>query len=276
MKSPAVLGIYREQVFSPGKIEADAAIMDAALEELARRGWQVRTARAESIDGSLPRPENVLSMAQSDRVLDILDDWGNERTRVVNSVLSVRNCYRKPLISILSNAGSCIPASRVYSVEDAGERIARQLRGRLWLKRGDVHAIEPEDVVSVTCAAELDKALVHYAGKGIRDVLVQEHVEGDVVKFYGIGRDEYFKAYLTVSGEDITPKAGRLRAIAAQAAEAAGLEVYGGDAVLTGKNGPVLIDLNDWPSFSLCCRSAAVSIAAYFEAGSRRDGGSSS
>jgi len=273
MKSPAVLGIYREQVFSPGKIEADAAIMDAVLEELSLGGWQVRSAHAESIDGSLPRPENVLSMAQSDRVLNILDDWSRQGTRVVNSVLSVRNCYRKPLISLLASAGIGIPASRVYSVEDAGEEIPRRLRGRLWLKRGDVHAIEPDDVVSVTCAAELDKALVHYAGKGVRDVLVQEHVEGDVVKFYGVGRYEYFRAYLTASSEDITPKAGLLWTIAGQAAEAVGLEVYGGDAILTEKNGPVLIDLNDWPSFSLCCRSAAVSIAAYYEAESQCDGG---
>jgi hypothetical protein len=44
-----------------------------------------------------------------------------------------------------------------------------------------------------------------------------------------------------------------------------GLEVYGGDAVMTERNGPVLIDLNDWPSFSRCCHSAAISIASYVE-----------
>ncbi len=34
MKSATVLGIYREQIFSPGKVSDDAAILDATLAEL--------------------------------------------------------------------------------------------------------------------------------------------------------------------------------------------------------------------------------------------------
>ena len=106
----------------------------------------------------------------------------------------------------------------------------------------------------------------YFFGKGIRDILVQRHVDGPVVKFYGVGQREYFRAYLADDGEEFTSKAGQLRSIARQAARAVGLEVYGGDAILTERNGPVLIDLNDWPSFSRCCRSAARSIAAYIDA----------
>jgi glutathione synthase/RimK-type ligase-like ATP-grasp enzyme len=263
MKSAELLGIYREQIFSPGKIEADAAIMDATAEELSRRGWEVRTLRAESLSDSLPRPEKVLSMAQSDRVLNILKSWSGQGTRVINTVPSVRNCYRKPLTHLLSQAGICVPPGRVVTVEEAQEKISLQPYGRLWLKRGDVHAMEPGDVVSVTCREELDKALEHFLGKDIRDILVQQHVNGPVVKFYGVGQEEYFQAYLAANGEEPTSETGRLWALARQAADAAGLEVYGGDAVLTDGYGPVLIDLNDWPSFTRCCRSAAASIAAY-------------
>jgi glutathione synthase/RimK-type ligase-like ATP-grasp enzyme len=263
MKPPALLGIYREHIFSPGKIEDDAAIMDATLEELSRIGWEVCALPAETISSSASRPENVLSMAQSGRVLNIIEDWSRQGTRVVNTVPSVLNCYRKPLTHLLSKAGICIPPSRMVRLEDAEEKISLQTADRLWLKRGDVHAIEPGDVASVTCREELNKALEHFLGKDIRDILVQEHVRGPVVKFYGVGRREYFKAYLAANGEEFTSKAGRLWDVARQAAGAVGLEVYGGDAVLTERNGPVLIDLNDWPSFSRCCRSAARSIAAY-------------
>jgi glutathione synthase/RimK-type ligase-like ATP-grasp enzyme len=263
MKPRALLGIYRERIFSPGKVEDDAAIMDATLEELSRTGWEVRTLHAESINIAPPRPENVLSMAQSGRTLNILEDWSRQGTRVINTVPSVLNCYRKPLINLLSKSGICIPSSRMVSLEEAEEKISLQTADGLWLKRGDVHAIEPGDVASVTCREELDKALEHFFDKGIRDILVQEHLRGPVVKFYGVGRHEYFRAYLAANGEELISKAERLWDVARQAAGAVGLEVYGGDAVLTERNGPVLIDLNDWPSFSRCCRSAARSIAAY-------------
>jgi glutathione synthase/RimK-type ligase-like ATP-grasp enzyme len=263
MKSLALLGIYREQIFSPGKIEGDAAIMDATLEELSRIGWEVCALPAESISSSPSRPENVLSMAQSGLVLNILEDWSRQGTSVVNSVPSVLNCYRKPLINLLSKSGICIPPSRMVSLGDAEEIISLQTADRLWLKRGDVHAIEPGDVASVTCREELDKALEHFLDKDIRDILVQEHVRGPVVKFYGVGRHEYFRVYLADNGEELTSEAERLWDVARQAVGAVGLEVYGGDAVLTERNGPVLIDLNDWPSFSRCCGSAARSIAAY-------------
>jgi glutathione synthase/RimK-type ligase-like ATP-grasp enzyme len=265
MKPSVLLGIYREQIFSPGKIGDDAAIMDAAVEELSRRGWEVSTRNAESMSDSMPRPENVLSMAQSDRVLSMLETWSSQGSRVVNTVSSVLNCYRKRLIHLLSMAGICIPPSRIVAVKEAGEKISPSSDG-LWLKRGDVHAIEPGDVASVRCKNELDMALEHFAGKGVRDILVQEHINGPVVKFYGVGQNEYFRAYLAASGEEITSRAGKLRAVARQAARVVGLEIYGGDAVLTQTDEPVVVDLNDWPSFSRCRQSAGKSIAAYFVA----------
>jgi glutathione synthase/RimK-type ligase-like ATP-grasp enzyme len=263
MKPEVLLGIYRERIFSPGKIEDDAAIMDATLEELSRRGWKVRSMHADSISSSFSRPSNALSMAQSGRVLNILEDWSKQGTRVMNTVASVLNCYRKPLIHLLSTAGVCIPSSRIVGTRDAEAEFSLQPGDGFWLKRGDVHAIEPGDVARVTCREELEKALEHFLDKNIRNILVQEHVRGPVVKFYGVGQRRYFKAYMAASGEELTSEAERLRDLAQKAASIVGLEVYGGDAVMTQRNGPVLIDLNDWPSFSRCCHSAAMSIAAH-------------
>jgi glutathione synthase/RimK-type ligase-like ATP-grasp enzyme len=266
MKAPAVLGIYRERIFSPDKVEDDAAIMDATVEELSGGEWEVRTLRAESLCSSIPRPEQVLSMAQSQRALAILEDWSRQGTRVINTVPSVRNCYRKPLTHVLARAGVCVPPGRMVTAEEGGEKIDLHVSVGLWLKRGDVHAMEMGDVASVTCREELDKALEHFLERGIQDILVQEHVTGPVVKFYGVGPLTYFKAYRAADGEEITSEAEPLRCVARQAASAVGLEVYGGDAVLTDEKGPVLIDLNDWPSFSRCCRSAAGKIAEYIRA----------
>lgn len=273
MKPAVLLGVYREQVFSPGKIDDDAAILDGTLDELSTMGYEVGRLHAELLDRSAPRPQIVLTMAQSPRVLELLDEWGSHGSRIINSVQAVRNCYRKPLIRILDGCGVLMPRSRMVSLEEAYQTVCLKPSEKLWFKRGDVHAVQPGDVASVSSPEELAYALDHYREKGIRDILVQEHVEGPVVKFYGVGRNDYFRAYLALTGEDITGDAGPLAAAAALAAEAVGLDVYGGDAVLMDGNGASLIDLNDWPSFSRCCDPAARSIARYVAGKIRIDSG---
>jgi hypothetical protein len=263
MNSGTVWGIYRERVFSPGKVAADSAVLDASLASLATRGYAVRAWPAESLDDGAGRPAVVLSMAQSRRALNILEAWIRLGTRVVNAVGAVRNCYRRALVARLQGAGICMPRSRMVALESAAELAGEPLAARLWLKRGDVHAVQPGDVACVSSPEELARALDHFRAKHIPDILVQDHVEGRVVKFYGVGRQDYFRAYHSATGTEVTTAVPGLSAAAARAAAAVGLEVYGGDAVLTGGGNPVLIDLNDWPSFSPCCFSAAESIAGY-------------
>jgi hypothetical protein len=263
MKSRALLGIYREKIFSPGRVEDDAAIMDRTLEELSRIGWVVEALPAESVERSTPRPENVVSMAQSNRVLTIEEEWTREGTLAVNTASAVRNCYRKPLTRILSGAGIPIPPSKMFTLREALDGVGLGPSIRVWLKRGDVHAMEPEDVVSVVCREELIEALEYFHTRGIPDIVVQDHSRGPVVKFYGVGRGDFFKAYPASGKEELTSGLEPLRAVAERAAEAVGLDIYGGDAVLTSEEGAILIDLNDWPSFSRCRGAAASSIARY-------------
>jgi hypothetical protein len=44
-----------------------------------------------------------------------------------------------------------------------------------------------------------------------------------------------------------------------------GLEVFGGDVAFPEPDAPVLIDLNDWPSFAPVRDAAAAAIAAYID-----------
>jgi hypothetical protein len=132
-----------------------------------------------------------------------------------------------------------------------------------WLKRGDVHAMQSADVVKVETKQHLERALEHFHCRQIEEILVQHHVAGDVIKFYGVGRDAFFYARFVDSGKVL--QAGALQDLAVRAAEAVELEIYGGDAVLTPEGSFVLIDLNDWPSFSPCCMAAARGIAGYIE-----------
>ena len=48
-----------------------------------------------------------------------------------------------------------------------------------------------------------------------------------------------------------------------RAALALGLDIYGGDAIVTATGGVVLLDVNAWPSFALFREEAAERIAAH-------------
>ncbi|MCK8604068.1 ATP-grasp domain-containing protein [Desulfoferrobacter suflitae] len=263
MKPSTVLGVFREQIFSPGKVQDDAAILDATLAVLSQFGCKVSGVKAEALQGSLPRPDCVLNMAQSARCLEILDQWEAGGTQVINSAGSIRNCYRKPLIRLLLEAGVHLPPSRIVPLEQAADRKSWQCSGPVWLKRGDVHAMQSGDVVFSSSHEDFAVAVDHFRRHHVLDILVQDHVQGRVVKFYGVGEGEYFRAFCTESGEELTCQVEPLTRIAAHAARTIGLKVYGGDAVLTSQNKVFLIDLNDWPSFSRCRSSAAESIASY-------------
>lgn len=260
-----IAGIYRESVFSPGKIQADAAILENAVAALGP-GWLARSIlRApETLEafGSFP-PPFALIMAQSERALELLEKWEQSGTRVVNSVRAVRNCYRRPLIRILIEAGIPIPTSEMVSPQEVKKISLRLASGPIWLKRGDVHAVQAADVVKVSSPAELLPALDHFRGQGIAEVLVQEHIPGEVVKFYGVGPGEYFSAFPSSQAPVPEPLMTELASLAARAAQAVGLEIFGGDAVLAEGGRVILIDLNDWPSFSRCRQEAAGSIARY-------------
>jgi glutathione synthase/RimK-type ligase-like ATP-grasp enzyme len=263
MRDVTLLGVYRERVFSPGKIREDAAILDATLTELSRTGYKTAVAEPEDLERFSGRPAYVLGMAQSHRALDILENWQKQGTRIINSVSSIRNTYRKPLLSLLAKACLPIPSSQMIQVEEAERGISFGASDSYWLKRGDVHATKPGDVAKVTSKEELIRALQHFRRQKIEEVLVQEHVGGEVIKFYGVGKGQYFRAFLASNGEEVTAKMKALSTLALRSAETVGLEIYGGDSILTHKGEMILIDLNDWPSFSRCCNSAAKGIAEY-------------
>jgi len=71
--NPRILGVYREVEFSPGKVEADAAIIDAVLAELVNYGAETTTIDAAQL-GSEPPPDAhmVLVMCQGERALSLL------------------------------------------------------------------------------------------------------------------------------------------------------------------------------------------------------------
>jgi hypothetical protein len=255
------LGVYRESEFSPGKVGADAAIMDAVLAELRAHGAVTSTVAAqEFVHSQFPRLDLILAMCQSEPALAHLAALQDGGALAINSPQAIRSCYRDRLGQILKQASAPVPEGTLIATAgpfDRGSLGALDPRHGLYVKRGDLHALSEGDVRRVDDHASLEAVLADFAARGIRLAYLQAAVEGRVVKFYGVTGGGYFS--LADAGGDTGVGAG-LREAARGAALAMGLEVWGGDAIVKGGQFKI-VDFNDWPSFERVRTEAGGAIA---------------
>jgi hypothetical protein len=263
--SNRALGIYREPEFSPGKVEADAAILDAVLSELKREGVEIQAMDAVSFASGAPvRADLVLPMCQGPRALERLAEIEQSGAIAINSALSIRNCYRDLLAAGLESAGVPTPVGALVPAHeplDARKLSGLDLAAGVFVKRGDLHALAPEDVQRAADRAEVESILADFVRRGIRLAYLQQEVVGRVIKFYGVSGGSHFSVHPEDNEKEIPEAAVRALSEAANAAAGAlGLQAWGGDAVLSGDRFAI-IDFNDWPSYSRVRGPAARAIA---------------
>ena len=269
---PQLVAIYRSPSYSPLQHGVnDTAILDATVAQLAARGWRTtKTTELEVEQGRLPAAELYLNMCQGSLAAEQLMPLESDGVVVVNRPSSALNCHRYRLVKrigdsmlafprtlILASSAPLPPRSQLQALSPDGQRV--------WIKRGDVHAERPEDVL----ASPLDQVadtLQAFRARGIPWVALQEHIPGPVVKFYGVTDGRFFNWYGADAGFAGARPAideNRLKALAFEAAAILGLEVFGGDVAFPEPDRPVLIDINDWPSFAPFREDAAHAIADY-------------
>ncbi len=267
MKKTTVLGIFRERSHSPQRESDDEAILRQTAEELGSlSALDIHLMWPEEFLGSSldVLPSLVFYMCEEVPCLDRLRTMGRETGCVlVNTVESVENTFRENMISVLGKQ-AFFPESRMISADDA---VSRSFSRGCWLKRGDFHAITQEDVVFAK-ESEVTGALARFSQRGIKRVMVQEHVPGDIIKFYCIRdcnaahtwwfkwfyhKDQDLKGY-GFSGPLLMKNC-------LEAGDSMGLDIYGGDAIVTPEGNVFIIDVNAWPSFALFRKEAAGFIA---------------
>ena len=261
-------GIFREQAHSPGRETDDEQILRLTAEKLEQHGYGVRlidpNADALAFESSQP---NVFMMCERTTILDVLAQYEGSGATLVNAPSAVFNTYRERMAQLLGDAGVPFPEHRFVSTGSSSPQA-----GPLWVKRGDVHNTQTGDVVFVSELGDVDEVMAEMAGRGIERAMLQRHVDGDLIKFYGVGdprrpadSDYWFRWFYhkdqNLAGHSFDEQ--RLQALAARAAAAIGLEVFGGDAIVTPDNQIFLIDINAWPSFALFRDEASEEIAAH-------------
>ena len=269
MRDLACWGIFREQTHSPGRETDDAEILRLTAKHLEAAGFQVELKTAEEV-GNLTeaRPRYVFLMCEDARVLRQLEAWQADGVCEVNDPTAVLKTYRDRMIAQFAEANVPFIESRIVST--AGTRSGGHLP--VWVKRADVHNTQDGDVVFAATADAVESALGGLAERGMARAVLQPHIDGDLIKFYGIGsaggpdgKPPWFRWFYHkgqhVAGHPFDPR--RLAWRVRRAAGVLGLEVYGGDVIVTGNGDLVLLDLNAWPSFALYRDEAAVAIADY-------------
>jgi len=197
-------------------------------------------------------------MCQSQRALVVLSQKEMSGALVINAPRAIRNCYRAEMTRLLVEAGIPTPRSFVVPTNQRPRLDGLSRSGGVFVKRGDFHALSVHDVVRVEHPIELEREVARFASRGVVSVVLQEAIIGEVVKFYGVSGGKYFSCPNNPNvDQDVLE---RIAQIAGRAADALGLEVWGGDAALS-KDGPVIVDFNDWPSFSAVRSAAAKEIA---------------
>jgi uncharacterized coiled-coil protein SlyX len=261
-------GLFREREHSPGRESDDAEILRLTGKHLESRGVQVELkAPEELVPGDTP-PDGVFLMCERMEALRTLLAWQERGVRQVNAPLAVLNTYRERMIAQLREANVPFIESRLV----ATRAVEAEARPPIWVKRADVHNTQEGDVTFAETGEAVASALDRLAARGIERAVLQRHVEGDLIKFYGVGAGggpdgapAWFRWFYhkdqRVAGHPF--EATRLARLVRAAASALGLEVYGGDAIASAGGGLVLLDLNAWPSFALYRDEAAPVIASY-------------
>ncbi len=272
MKKINVLGIFREKSHSPQRESDDEAILKKTALELAEiSGINVNLMQPEEfLNGSIDvLPLMIFYMCEEVPCLAKLRTLGMETGCVlVNTVESVENTFRENMLNLLADK-PFFPRSEMMSV--TGSVSVDSSRG-CWLKRGDFHAINKDDVVFAKGEHKFGQALSRFSARGITRVMVQEHIPGDIIKFYCIrdsraSRTFWFKWFYhreqDLKGFDFSEHL--LMDSCLDAGDSMGLDIYGGDAIVTSDSRIFIIDVNAWPSFALFREEAAGFIAQLLE-----------
>ncbi|MCD8268102.1 MAG: hypothetical protein LUD46_06310 [Parabacteroides sp.] len=276
MNKITIAGIRRENQFSPNHVCNDAAIFALTAQHLRKLGCEVN----EYIESDL-----IIRKFEETAIFNMVRDWKSihklqqmedEGYTIINSGYGIENCTREKMTRLLMSNNISHPASLILPTdEDPAAALEKAGFYDCWIKRGDSHAIHREDVTYVRNPEEAYTILKEYAIRGIKTAVINEHLVGDLVKFYGVTGTDFFywfypsnKHHSKFGLEQINGTAkgipfdeSKLQQLCNRAAEVLNIHIYGGDCIVSEDGLTRLIDFNDWPSFAPCREDAAPHIA---------------
>lgn len=271
-----IAGIMRAGAYSPNHIGNDAAIFNLTTEQLRKRGCEVKVYSEEQFIAGEIKEDIIVDMCREHRSMVLLQQLEDAGALVINSGYGIENCTRERMTRILLGSNIPYPDSLIVDTDEVvKDRMVAAKMDRAWIKRGDFHAMHKEDVSYVRHPEEAQEVLQEYFLRGIKRAVINRHLVGDLIKFYGVrdtpffywfypfdeGHSKYGHEAVNGHSRGIEFDVAGLRHICQQAADVLDVIVYGGDCIVDPDGTIRIIDFNDWPSFAPCRQEAAPHIA---------------
>ena len=276
MAEITIAGIMRAGAYSPNHIGNDAAIFNAAADHLRKRGCIVNIYSEEQFIADEVTEPVIVNMCREMKSIHKLQELEQKGALVINAGFGIENCTRERMTRILVGSNIPYPESLIVNT-DEGVTAALKKAGftQCWIKRGDFHAMHKEDVSYVRHPEEAQEVLQEYFLRGIKRAVINRHLVGDLIKFYGVqgtpfffwfypfdlGHSKYGHEAINGKSQGLEFDKEKLRAICQNASEVLDVKVYGGDCIISPEGDIRIIDFNDWPSFAPCRQEAAPHIA---------------
>ncbi|MBD5235519.1 MAG: hypothetical protein HDS54_01600 [Barnesiella sp.] len=271
-----IAAIMRAGAYSPNHIGNDAAILNAVVEQLRKRGCEVNIYSEEQFINGAVTEDIIVNMCRERRSIDLLQKLENEGRLVINSGHGIENCTRERMTRILMGHNIPYPDSLMVDTDEVVKgKLIKAGFSRCWIKRGDFHAMHKEDVSYVRHPEEAQEVLQEYFLRGIKRAVINKHLVGDLVKFYGVsgsrffywfypfdeGHSKYGLEAINGKSQGIEFDKEKMREICQNASDVLDVKIYGGDCIISPEGDIRIIDFNDWPSFAPCRDAAAPHIA---------------
>lgn len=271
-----IAGILRAGAYSPNHIGNDAAIFNAVADNLRKRGCIVNTYSEEQFLNGQVSENIIVNMCREMKSIHKLQELEDGGAIVINSGYGIENCTRERMTRILIGSGIPYPDSLIVNTN---EGVIDALRNagmeQCWIKRGDFHAMHKEDVSYVRHSVEAQEVVQEYFLRGIKRAVINRHLVGDLIKFYGVqgssfffwfypfdaGHSKYGHEAINGKSQGLEFSKDKLREICQRASEVLDVKIYGGDCIVSPEGDIRIIDFNDWPSFAPCRKEAAPHIA---------------
>ena len=158
-----IAGIMRAGAYSPNHIGNDAAIFNIVADQLRKRGCEVSIYSEEQFIAGEVKEKIIVNMCREQQSIAKLQQLEDAGCLVINSGYGIENCTRERMTRILIGSDIPYPESLMVNtnegVIDAMNRLGMD---RVWIKRGDFHAMHKEDVSFVRHADEAQEVLQEY------------------------------------------------------------------------------------------------------------------
>ncbi len=272
--------ISRHSKYSPNSEARDEALFRSLVMNFALQGISIATFDEAVFEHRPPQLEKstlILSMARSEAALHALSAAEESGVPVLNSPRALQKAQRTDFQLWFAESGH---AAKHWRISTLTPDIKAHLSFPLWWKRNNTATTSANDVQFVENRTQLDVILQQHPQE---DALLMEHVEGQLIKFYGVVGTNFFHAEphtpkgfskfgheqhnhhkdLAVSSQMCKQTLLAMHTAATQVARQSEFSIYGGDAILREDGSFVFIDFNDFPSFSACLPEASEAIVQH-------------